>query len=277
MLASPRIAQLSWSDVPVPALMPGGWGSAGDPADLPAQRGPGDSLSRHDPSGPADRQARDLTTRTYEQHHAELYRAAMRACRNPETAEDLVQEAFLRLVREIAADRTPDNVRAWLHRVIANLAVSLGRRAATGQRFADVLAHHEQPVTPEAIVMDLERRSELASALRVLPGEARTALVLAATGFSGAEIAAAIGRSDCATRALMCRARLKLRDRLNEAEAGPEAVEARARAPRAREPRTREIRAREPRARALRASAHVVARVGAPAGGSPSLTTIQAL
>ena len=46
----------------------------------------------------------------------------------PGVAEDLLQEAFLRLTREVRADRTPDNVRAWLYRVGANLAVSRGRR-----------------------------------------------------------------------------------------------------------------------------------------------------
>ncbi len=277
MLASPRIAQPSWSDVPVPALTPGGWGSAGDPDHSSS---PNRSIS------PADGRTRDVAARMYEQHHAELYRAAMRASRNPETAEDLVQEAFLRLVREIAADRTPDNIRAWLHRVIANLAVSLGRRATIGQRFADTLVRREEPVTPEAIVMDVERRAELASALRLLPDEARTALVLAATGYSGAEIAAAIGRSDCATRALMCRARLKLRDRLVDAEIGPCALEARApvrdvRTPEARapEPRALETRPREPRTTALpaRIAGPVAGPVAGHVGASPSVTALQAL
>jgi len=163
---------------------------------------------------PPDVQADDLARRIYEQHHAELYRSAVRACRDPGTAEDLVQEAFLRLMLEMGKNRTPDNIRAWLHRVIANLAVSLGRRASVSQRFAGSLGSHDEPPTPEAIAIDDELRAELASALQALPDRARTALLLAASGYSGAEIAAAIGRTDCATRTLMCRARLELRDRL---------------------------------------------------------------
>lgn len=262
MLASPRIAQSTWSALPAPARLPEGWASVECPGDVPAPRGS---------AVMAEAPARDLVSLMYEQHHAELYRAAMRACRSPETAEDLVQEAFLRLVREIAADRTPDNVRAWLHRVIANLAVSLGRRAAIGQRFADALVRHDEPVTPEAVVMDVERRSELASALRVLPDEARTALVLAASGFSGAEIAAVIGRSDCATRALMCRARLKLRDRLAEAEFGRRADEARVPDARAG---ARGASATRPRGPAERAMA---ARAAEPIGVLPTATALPAL
>jgi RNA polymerase sigma-70 factor (ECF subfamily) len=150
----------------------------------------------------------------FELHHAELYRAALRSCRDPETAEDLVQEALLRLVLEIDAGRTPDNVRAWLHRVVANLAVSLGRRAIVSRRFAGALLNRDEPETPEAVVLDDERRADIAAALQGLPDRARTALLLAASGYSGGEIASAIGSTNCATRTLMCRARLKLRDQL---------------------------------------------------------------
>ena len=98
--------------------------------------------------------------------------------------------------------------------MIANLAISLGRRETVSQRFAGALGSRDEPVTPEAVALDDELRADLASALRALPDGARRALVLAAWGYSGAEIAAAIGRTDCATRTLMCRARLELRDRL---------------------------------------------------------------
>jgi DNA-directed RNA polymerase specialized sigma24 family protein len=41
--------------------------------------------------------------------------------------------------------------------------------------------------------------------------------LLSASGYSGVEIAAAIGRTDCATRTLMSRARVKVRDRVTAA------------------------------------------------------------
>ena len=42
--------------------------------------------------------------------------------------------------------------------------------------------------------------------------------MLAAHGFSGREVAEAIGRSELATRTLLCRARLRLRERLESTE-----------------------------------------------------------
>ena len=166
------------------------------------------------PRHPVGEPARDLASSVFELYHDELYRSAVRVCRDPETAEDLVQEALLRLMLEIDAKGAPENIRAWLHRVITNLAISLGRRATVSRRYAGALVNHDEPTTPEAIVLDHETRSALASALQTLPERARTALLLAASGYRGAEIAARIGSSDCATRTMMSRARLTLRDQL---------------------------------------------------------------
>ena len=71
---------------------------------------------------------------------------------------------------------------------------------------------------PEAGVIAGETRAELNAALAALPRDARAALALAAEGFSGAEIAACIGRTELATRTLICRARLRLRTTLEGAE-----------------------------------------------------------
>ena len=49
-----------------------------------------------------------------------------------------------------------------------------------------------------------ETRTQLNAALAALPRDARAALALAAEGFSGAEIATCIGRTELATRTLMC-------------------------------------------------------------------------
>ena len=71
---------------------------------------------------------------------------------------------------------------------------------------------------PEASLLAREGRGELVAALEDLGPDARTALLLSAEGFSGAEIAAAIGRTEAATRTLLCRTRLSVRHRLEGAE-----------------------------------------------------------
>ena len=56
-----------------------------------------------------------------------------------------------------------------------------------------------------------EQDDEVRTLLAGLGHEVRSSLVLAALGYSGREIATAIGRNEGSTRALMCRGRRRLR------------------------------------------------------------------
>ena len=76
----------------------------------------------------------ELVAAIYDSHKRELFTFAIRACRDHEAAEDLVHEAFIRLIVEVDAGRTPRNVRAWLYRVIANLIASRQRHATVAGR-----------------------------------------------------------------------------------------------------------------------------------------------
>ena len=155
----------------------------------------------------------------YDAHQRELFSFALRSCRDREVAEDLVHESFVRLIVEVEAGREPANTRAWLYRVIANLAVSRGRRAAVAQRQLGELLDRRTQSGPEPLFLENELRSDLEAILGELGADARTALLMAANGFNGIEIAEAIGRSGNATRSMMCRARLQLRERLTAMEA----------------------------------------------------------
>ena len=150
----------------------------------------------------------------FTQHGPALARYLTWLTRDPALAEDLAQEAFLRLARELQAGRAPDNVGAWLRRVGANLATSQGRRAQVAHRQASALPRPQEPRSPESIVVG----GELASQVRALIGELsaaeRHAVLLAADGAAGSEIARFVGRSPAATRTLLCRARAKLRESL---------------------------------------------------------------
>lgn len=160
----------------------------------------------------------DLVAATYDAHQRELFSFALRTSRDREVAEDLVHESFVRLIVEVEAGREPTNVRAWLYRVVANLAVSRARRAAVAQKQLGELLDRGTEGGPEPLFLEQERRSDLDAVLAELGADARTALLMAANGFSGLEIAEAIGRSGNATRSMMCRARLQLRERLSATE-----------------------------------------------------------
>jgi RNA polymerase sigma-70 factor, ECF subfamily len=160
------------------------------------------------------RDADDFVVAAFEAHRDELFTYLARTTRDDAEAEDLVQEAFMRLAREARAGRMPDQVRAWLYRVASNLAMSRFRRRSVVGRFLGRFGASEvmgEMSSPETTTLRRERTAAMERALRALPEEARLALTLAGEGFSGHEIAEAIGRSEAATRTLMCRARMRLR------------------------------------------------------------------
>ena len=165
-----------------------------------------------------------VITAAWTDYHAELFAFLVRGTRQPDVAEDLLQDAFIRLTREVRSGRTPDNIRAWLYRVCANLVVSRGRRLSTAVRGLVKLRgpadSHRAPDAPEAGFLQQEAHAVLMGLLDDVGPDARTALLLSSEGFSGVEIAEAIGRSELATRALLTRTRVKLRQGLEAAEAG---------------------------------------------------------
>lgn len=131
--------------------------------------------------------------------------------RDPAAAEDLTQEAFVRLLAEVRGDRTPENVGGWLWRVARNLVTSRGRRMAVADRHRGELVRDIEFASPEVVAIQEESQSEVLAALGVLDRTGLAAVTLAAHGLSAPEIARSIGRSPNATRTLLCRARARVR------------------------------------------------------------------
>jgi RNA polymerase sigma-70 factor (ECF subfamily) len=152
--------------------------------------------------------------RVYTQNATRLRGWLTSICRNETVAEDLAQEAFLRLLREAREGRLPDDPVAWLHRVGANLAMSRGRRLTVAEKRSGELPQPSIVESPEERAVDAEEAAAVRSALGCLDGDDRQAVILAAHGYRGPEIAERLGRTNGATRTLLCRARAKVRQQL---------------------------------------------------------------
>jgi RNA polymerase sigma-70 factor (ECF subfamily) len=171
--------------------------------------------TRHSVSRELD--ANRIVETAYDTNAGPLRRRLISVTHDVEVANDLVQEAFVRLAVEVRAGRVPDNVGAWLHRVAANLVASRGRHASVvDRRLADLPRPDHEP-SPETASIEAEEATALRHALAGLRPLDRTALVMAAQGFRGPEIADRLGRSHGATRTLLCRARSKMRGELEAA------------------------------------------------------------
>jgi RNA polymerase sigma-70 factor (ECF subfamily) len=148
-------------------------------------------------------------------HLPMLYRVALRITGQPAEAEDVAQEALLRLWRHAARfDPARSQLGTWLYRITANLAIDRVRRvAAQPLERAGELA--DPAPGPEAALAEQQRQALLAAALAELPPRQRAALALSYDqGLSGAEAAAALSVSTRALEGLLRRARHLLSARL---------------------------------------------------------------
>jgi RNA polymerase sigma-70 factor (sigma-E family) len=104
--------------------------------------------------------------------HARLVGVLALYCGDRDLAEELVQDALVRLCRDWEKVRDLDHPEAWLHRVALNVTNSFFRRRAAERRARERL----HPVTE----MPSSERSdaELLDALKVLPQRQRAALLL---------------------------------------------------------------------------------------------------
>jgi len=152
-----------------------------------------------------------LVASLYEADRASLEGFVRVVTRDQAVAEEICQEAFTRLLLEVRAGRTPDNPRAWLRRVASNLAISRGRHSQVVERKQSSLLSRDIGDSAEVTALRNEDTRTLIQALGSLQVTDRSALLMAASGLSGAEIGERLGRSDGAARTLLCRARHKLR------------------------------------------------------------------
>ena len=156
-----------------------------------------------------------IVEEAFDAHAQQVKAFALATVRDNDAADDLVQETFLRFVRHVRSEGVPDNVGGWLHRVCANLVISRGRRETVAARKKSLLVDRSLATSPEEIAVRTDESERLRAALSELPADARTALLMAASGFSASEIGEAIGRTANATSTYICRARIRLRELLS--------------------------------------------------------------
>ena len=119
----------------------------------------------------------------------QLYMAALRMTRNPTDAEDLVQETSVKAFAAFHQFRPGTNLKAWLHRILANTFINGYRkrrrepRQATAGDYTDWHAQGDPLASAarsaEAEALDRLADSEILRALRDLPEEFRVAVYLA--------------------------------------------------------------------------------------------------
>ena len=134
--------------------------------------------------------------------------------RDPDEVEDIVQEAAVRLLVLARTGRRPDSSAAWMCRVAHNLVISAARRQTVASNAADRLVDRRPTPEIDEELLGRERHAQVATMLAGVYRHEREAILLAAAGRSTREIADYLGKSEVATRALLCRGRVRVRNGL---------------------------------------------------------------
>lgn len=160
----------------------------------------------------------------FSRYHARVRAVAMRYVGDEHTAEDLVQETFLNVIRSITRIDETFNFGAWVHRIAVNICQDELRRR--GRRAAHVDTSASDPDDALLRIADSDRHNSPEDALEAtylrqlvwevakkLPERQRMVLTLRELqGLSYASIARVMGVSDAAVETLLHRARKRFKE-----------------------------------------------------------------
>lgn len=173
------------------------------------------------------RRERDACLCMLKHYGPRLYRLALRLAGDPDVAEDVLQDAFIRGCERIDSFEGLSSLGTWLHRIVVTTAL-MHLRAAQSSRVARATASDDddgpaflehqadERDDPDRAALSAELRAQIEQAILALPDALRTAFVLRELeGMSTAAAAAALGVSESALKVRLHRARAALRDALS--------------------------------------------------------------
>jgi len=136
---------------------------------------------------------------------------ARRILRNSADAEDVAQEAFMRVWTHAPRWRPVAQFRTWLTRVVVNLCLDRKRRAQWVELEAAGEIVDPTPGASDQAETD-ERARMLANAIDQLPSRQRSAIILTyGEGMSNAQVAGVLDTSVSAVETLLIRGKQNLR------------------------------------------------------------------
>jgi RNA polymerase sigma-70 factor (ECF subfamily) len=188
------------SDAPAPRVLDAAGTGAPDDAALLAAHVAGDA---------------DAFGELVRRHRDRLWAVAVRTTGDPEDASDALQDAFVSAYRNAASYRGEAAVTTWLHRVVVNACLDRMRRRRARPTVPlpeeDGETGHRGIADPRDDLDRLELRMEIDHALRKLPDDQRSAIVLVdVEGLSVAEAAEILGIPEGTVKSRCSRGRARL-------------------------------------------------------------------
>lgn len=171
----------------------------------------------------------------YRKYNTAVIRLAGAILRNHASAEEVAQDAWVSVLRNIETFEGRSSLAAWIFTIVANAARSRARRDGRSVSFNDVdgsdgladafdgTGHWAQvpalwdDITPERIVAGRQLLDRVKEAIDTLPEAQRAVLTLRMhTELGSAEVCEILQISEANARVLLHRARVSIRNRLTD-------------------------------------------------------------
>ena len=187
-----------------------------------------------------ERVFRDLV----ERYHASLIRVALLYVRTRAVAEEVVQDAWIGVLRSLPRFEGRSSLRTWIFRILANQARTRAKREARSVPFSSLAGDDDSPAVdpdrflaadhpafpghwaappqswagrPEEELLARETRERVLAAIEALPGSQRAVISLRdVDGWSSEDVCDLLQISEGNQRVLLHRAGSKVREALEE-------------------------------------------------------------
>ncbi len=156
-----------------------------------------------------------------------IYRLALKMLDNPQDAEDVLQDTYMKAYRHLSGFDGRSKLSTWLYRIATNEALMLIRKrqpegisiddnVETGEGEQEPIQIVDWCCLPEEELMSSEGRAHLDQAIDGLPYSLRVVFLLRdIEGLSTRETADVLNLSETAVKTRLSRARLRLREELS--------------------------------------------------------------
>lgn len=153
----------------------------------------------------------------YDRHSPKLMPMAMRYAKSQEDAEDILQDAFIKIYKSLDSFRQEAQFQTWLKRIVINTAINHNRKKLYQQPMLDI-----EKIAPMHVESDLTLSNmhftEILAMMQKLPVGSRTIFNLfAIEGYSHKEIAEQLEISEGTSKSQYSRARVLLRAMIHDA------------------------------------------------------------
>lgn len=161
---------------------------------------------------------RKIQEELYRKYAKQMYQICLTYEPDRECAKDILQEAFVKVFRNILTHDKQSSLQGWIRKIITNTAIDHFRKVKIGEkRFInlDVIKKEDEPYAPEHL-HSLESE-DILNRIKQLPNGARLVFNLySLEGYSHREISEKLGISEGTSKSQLSRAKQLLQEWLED-------------------------------------------------------------